>query len=136
MEVGTGLRRFWKARGASGCQVTQYVTDVFRLDSTVFFRMVWPPELEPELKPDPDTEQGPQTGPCPEPRVTLEPPVTMLEQPDPKLPFPPLSPQAPLRSPPAPPDTMVLPPPTAAKKCARVTAGSSAPHGDPSPQVP
>lgn len=109
------------------------MTDVFRLDSTVFFRMVWPPELEPEL--EHDTEQEPQTGPCPEPRMTLEPPVTMLEQLDPKLPFPSASPQVAPRPLPAPPDT-TLPPPTAAKKCTMVTAWSLVPHGDHSPQAP
>lgn len=117
---------------ASVCLVTQCVTDIFRLDSTVFFRMVW--QLELELVPD--TELEPETGPCPELRITLEPPVTTLEQLDPKLPFPPPSPQVPTRPPPAPADTTALPPPTAAKKCTRVTAGSSAPHGDPSPKVP
>lgn len=75
--------------------------DVLRLDSTVFFRMVRPLELEPE--PELDTEQDPITGPCPEPRMMLEPPVTTLEQLD-----PPPSPQVP-------PDRMALPPPTAAR---------------------
>lgn len=51
--------------GKSGHQDTQYVMDVFKLDSTVFFRIVWwlELELEPELKPEPDTEQEPEVGP-------------------------------------------------------------------------
>ena len=120
--------------------------DFFRLDSTVFFRIVWLVELEEE----PDTELEPTTGPCPEPRMmleppfttleppftTLEPPFTTLEQLDPKLPFTPPSPQEPARPPSAPPDTTVLPPPTAAKKGARVTAESSILRGNPSPKVP
>ena len=92
------------------------MTGVFRFDSTVFFRIVWLVEL----KEEPDTELEPTTGPCPEPRMmleppfttleppfttleppfttleppftTLEPPFTMLEQLDPKLPFTPPSP--------------------------------------------
>lgn len=75
--------------------------DVLRLDSTVFFRMVWQLEPEPEPEPELDTEQDPITGPCPEPRMMLEPPVTMLEQLD-------SSP-----NPQVPPDRMALPPPTA-----------------------
>lgn len=117
-----------EGNGAGGCHGTQYVTDVVRLDSTVFFRMVR--QLEPE--PEPDTEQEPITGPSPEPRITLEPPVTTLEQLDPKVPFLPPSPQVLSQ---APPGRIVLPPPMAAKKCTRVTAGSSAPHGDPSPKI-
>lgn len=129
------------------------MTDVFRLDSNVFFRIVWLVELEEE----PDTELEPTTGPCPEPRMMLEPPFTTLEPPftkleppftmleppfttleqlDPKLPFTPPSPQEPTRPPSAPPDTTVLPPPTAAKKGARVTTESSILHGNPSPKVP
>lgn len=125
---GARAEQVQEGSGAGGRHGTQYVTDVLRLDSIVFFRMVW--QLEPE--PEPDTEQEPMTGPCPEPRITLEPPVTTLEQLDPKVPFPPPSPQVLSQ---APPGRMALPPPMAAKKYTRVTAGSLAPHGDPSPQI-
>lgn len=108
--------------------------DVLRLDSTVFIRMVW--QLELELEPQLGTEQDPVTGPCPEPRMMLEPPVTTLEQLDPKLPFLPPSPQVPTRLSPAPSDKMALPLPVAAKKCTKVTAGPHLPMGTPLPKSP
>lgn len=158
-EVGSRAERTQEGRGggASGLWVPQYVMDVFRLDSTVFFRMVREVKLEVELEPEPGTELEPKAGLCPEttmtleplvtmleplvemlepPVTTLEPPVTMLEHLDPTLPFSPPRPQVPTRPPSAPPDTMALPPPTAAKKGTRVTAESSIPHGHPSPKVP
>lgn len=106
--------------------------DVLRLDSTVFIRMVWQLELEPEL----GTEQDPIMGPCPEPRLMLEPPVTTLEQLDPELPFPPPSPQVPTWLSPAPPDETALPPPIADKKCTKVTVGPHLPMGTPLPKSP
>ena len=77
MRMREDLRGLGKAGVSRWPLVTQYVTDVFRLDSTVFFRIVWLVEQEEE----PDTELEPTTGPCPEPRMMLEPPVTMLEPP-------------------------------------------------------
>ena len=160
MRMREDLRGLGKAGVSRWPLVTQYVTDVFRLDSTVFFRIVWLVEQEEE----PDTELEPTTGPCPEPRMMLEPPVTMLEPPfttldspstmleppftmleppfttleqlDPKLPFPPPSPQVPTRPPSAPPDTTVLPPSTAAKKEAGSQQSPRLPVGTPLPKSP
>ena len=106
--------------------------DVFRLDSTVFFRMVW--QLEPAL--EPDTEQESKTGSFPEPRMMLEPPVTMLVQQDPGLPFPLPSPQMLPKPPPTPPDMTALPPTEAAKKRTGSEQGPQLPMGIPSLKSP